>query len=228
MLVSRRNYKKGFTLVELLVVISIFAILTGVVLLNQNKFNSTILLTNLAYDTALTIRQAQTYGINIKEFNDNPTITTSNRFFPYGVHFDTTNSENKKSFILFADINYDYNSESGDGLYNGLRSADPIPDLLKCEADKGCVNRYSIKRGNYIMAICMGELPKGENGCSAASPTAGSLDVSFTRPNPDAHIKFNGALSESEVATIILTNSEANSFRKVIVRSNGLIQIGDN
>ena len=45
----KKDKKNGFTLVELLVTITIFVILTGVVLFSQSRFNSTIFLTNLAF-----------------------------------------------------------------------------------------------------------------------------------------------------------------------------------
>ena len=60
--IKENNLKKGFTLVELLVTIVIFVIITGVVLVNSNKFDSSVLLHNFTYDVALTIKQAQTYG----------------------------------------------------------------------------------------------------------------------------------------------------------------------
>ena len=63
------NKKAGFTLVELLVTISIFVILTGVVLFNSNSFDSTVLLNNFGYDIALTIKQAQSFGVNVREDN---------------------------------------------------------------------------------------------------------------------------------------------------------------
>ena len=139
MSLPRRKINTGFTLVELLVTISIFVILTGVVLFSQSKFNSTILLTNLAYDTALTIRQAQTYGINIKEFG-------TNQFVPYGVHFDISAN---KSFILFADTD-------SNNLFTGS-------DLAHCVSAVGCVNRYNIKSGNKILDLCT------DSGCGKAS-----------------------------------------------------------
>ena len=52
------NHKSGFTLVELLVTITIFVILTGVVLVNSNSFDNSVLLNNFAYDVALTIKEA--------------------------------------------------------------------------------------------------------------------------------------------------------------------------
>ena len=200
----RRKLQRGFTLVELLVTITIFVVLTGVVLFNQQKFNSTILLTNLAYDTALTIRQAQTYGINIKEFNG------ADEFVPYGVHFDL-NSE--KSFILYADTGYNLETKNLTS-YNGV--------LTKCEADDGCVSRYNILRGNYISDLCVnstGSKPDGDCGKQ-------QLDILFVRPNPDAFIRTGTNKDEGNNydATIIIKGVDETT-RKIKVSQNGLIEI---
>jgi prepilin-type N-terminal cleavage/methylation domain-containing protein len=226
MLLSKKNLNKrkgGFTLIELLVTLTIFSILTGVVLFNQQKFNSTILLTNLAYDTALTIRQAQTYGINIKEFNTGQGGNNSSRFVPYGVHFNRSSSD--KSFVLFADIEYDKISNNpGDGLYL-------VSDLTNCSATNGCVNIKNITRGNKISAICAGAVPKGKNTCvdilDRPFDSLNDLSISYKRPNPNAIIRYNGmaAGGDLNVVTIILAGADGESFRKVRVWVSGLIEI---
>jgi prepilin-type N-terminal cleavage/methylation domain-containing protein len=204
--------KKGFTLVELLVTISIFAILTSVVLFSQAKFNSSILLTNLAYDTALTIRQAQTYGINIKNFVtlDEGTGKAINNFTPYGVHFET-GENNNKSFVLFADLN-------DSGVFSG--------DVTTCEPADGCVNRYNITRGNYISDICRSP---GSSGGEQCNDHIKSADIIFKRPNPDAIITVTKDNPQSTPATSIvfikLTNIDGNSTSTVVVQENGLIYI---
>ena len=214
---STESFRRGFTLVELLVTISIFVILTGVVLFNQNKFNSTILLTNLAYDTALTIRQAQTYGINIKEFNTGAG-TDASKFIPYGVHFET--GANNKSFILFADLSYDATSETTGGTYVVPDVTNPV-DVSTCQLGKGCVTRYSIKRGNYISGLCVNSDSTTDGDCTKAS-----LDIVFQRPNPDAIIQANNTISDTKFfdATIIIQGADG-STRKVKVSKNGLIEI---
>lgn len=210
MLAPRRNFKAGFTLIELLVTLSIFVILTGVVLFNQAKFNSSILLTNLAYDTALTIRQAQTYGINIKEFGDS-------KFVPYGVHFDL---DSPKSFILYADVNY-----KGGGLtvYQGLAST--------CDTSKGCVSRYNIKGNNYISSICTTAILSGNRKCftSNNSTLEKQFDILFQRPNPDARIYQAGDMITDNFSAvdIILSSQDGKSTSTVKVQSNGLIQVGN-
>ena len=124
-------FSAGFTLIELLVTITIFVLLTGIVLFNQNGFNNGILLKNLAYDIALNIKQAQTYGIAVRE---SQTVST---FSSYGVYFDLANNKN---FILFSDTN-------SSGIFNGNPSC-PV-------GDAECIQKYSISRGSYIKDICI-------------------------------------------------------------------------
>lgn len=59
---SKKDFKKtdGFTLVEFVVIMGIFAIMIGVIMANFNGFKSVITLDNLAQDIALAIRQVQT------------------------------------------------------------------------------------------------------------------------------------------------------------------------
>lgn len=95
----------GFTLIETMVVLGIFMVVTTIVFVGNDRFNNTILLTNLAYDVALTVSRAQSYGINVKQL-DSGSFETG-----YGVHF--TRSDNF-SFVLFADKNFNKNYDSGE------------------------------------------------------------------------------------------------------------------
>lgn len=212
-----RKLQSGFTLVELLVTITIFVILTGVVLFSQAKFNSTILLTNLAYDTALTIRQAQTFGINIKNFN----VLGADKFTPYGVHFDMSAN---KSFILFADLDSTLvnNQTVSDGLYDSSTPGGQAPDLTLCQDTMGCVNRYNITRGNLIDSLCK---DTGNGSCFGdPDKSVNSLDIVFQRPNPDALITANGSTVLTS-ARIVLKNPSDSNIKEIVVQSNGLIYI---
>src|SRR3989344_6228445 len=75
----------GFTLIELLVVTAIIVIVTSLVLINNNRFGGTVLLQNLAYDMAPSVREAQVYGISVLSFG-------GEFDFGYGMHF-TANSQ---------------------------------------------------------------------------------------------------------------------------------------
>ena len=61
-----RKTTTGFSLVELIVVMGIFTIMTSIVIFNYGRFSSNLIVTNLAYESALAVRQAQVYGISVK------------------------------------------------------------------------------------------------------------------------------------------------------------------
>ncbi len=157
----KRKYKRGFTLVELLVVLAIFVIITTVVLARQNKFSSDIQLTNLAYQIALSIRQAQVYGLGVKG-------ASSNYQIGYGIDFDKASSS---SYALVADNNVDQ-------LYDGA----PTP------ADN-VVNNFNLQLGASISNLCVTDYANVKT-CSKTGAFS-TLDILFLRPNPAANISID-------------------------------------
>lgn len=95
---------RGFSLIELLVVTGIFTVITGVVLANNAQFNSSVLLGNAAYDIALSVRQAQVYGLSTQAFSGEFQVG-------YGIHF-----EGQTQYLLFADLDEDRNKRYDPGI----------------------------------------------------------------------------------------------------------------
>ena len=93
-----KTNQSGFTVLELLVSIGIFAFMTALLVARYGTFNQGVLLNNLAYDIALTIRNAQSYGLNVKSANR----STNEFLYPYGVSFDKATGSNT-FFIFYAD-----------------------------------------------------------------------------------------------------------------------------
>ena len=90
----------GFSLIEMLVVISIFLIMTLVVLSNMPAFRDKTALQLVAQEISVTIRQAQIYGIGTRS-SSGGTIN----FPSYGLYFDITPSGDRRAFSLYADKN---------------------------------------------------------------------------------------------------------------------------
>ena len=120
-----RTLVRGFTLIEMVVVLTIFSFIAISLFVKNSEFNSKVILTNLAYEVALSIRQAQVYGLSARE------LTPGSGEFntPYGVNFNVNSSGN---YIFFADIDED-------GIYDGQT------ELLET---------YSFKRGNQAGRFC--------------------------------------------------------------------------
>ena len=60
---------RGFTLYELLISMAIIVLVAGIVIYNHKRFETDIEITNVAYRVALELRQAQVYGISVKQFS---------------------------------------------------------------------------------------------------------------------------------------------------------------
>jgi len=131
---------KGFTLVELMVTIGIFVLMTGLLLAKYTNFNQGIILTNLAYDVALSIRSAQSYGLNVKSA-PTESINFSDEFkSAYGVNF----TKDTSSFYSFVDK--DRNGE--------LHGADTI------------ISTTNIKRGSKVSDLCVSN---SESNCDTVT-----------------------------------------------------------
>ncbi len=74
------NGRAGFTLIEMLIVLAIIGLLSAVMMTQYMKFDSQLLLRNLAYEIALEIREAQAYGVSVRG-------SGGGFSFPYGVNF---------------------------------------------------------------------------------------------------------------------------------------------
>lgn len=95
--------KQGFTLVELVVTVGIFAMITAVLLVRNGKFDDETLLQSTAYEIALSIRQAQNFGINVQGQGG-----VFDR--PYGIYFESGTT----SYVFFSDDP----ALGGEGYYN--------------------------------------------------------------------------------------------------------------
>ena len=215
---TKKSLKKGFTLIELLVTITIFVVITGVVLVNSNNFNSSELLNNFAYDTALTIKLAQTYGANVKEnslgfFNTN-----------YGVYFNIDpaigGGGSNTNFVLYNDTGNSVaygigiGDNTPDGIYNGSMTSCPV-------SDPECVQRYTVNKGLFIKSLCTGN---DKDHCSAVN----QLSILFQRPNLNAMIYYlitSTQRSSAQAYAQITLSSATGATSSVVITSIGQIYV---
>ncbi|MCW9054437.1 MAG: prepilin-type N-terminal cleavage/methylation domain-containing protein [Candidatus Pacebacteria bacterium] len=116
----------GFSMIELVVSVGILVVITLVVLVNYAAFGGSVLIGSLAYDVGLSIRQAQVFGLSVREFGFG-----SGQFdVGYGVHFDM---DSPQDYFIYADLDKNY-------IYN---------------ADDGAQEVFNIGRGFSIKRVCV-------------------------------------------------------------------------
>ncbi len=209
---------KGFTVIEMLVALAIFVTFTGITLFNYPRFSNKVSLDLLAHNVALTVRQAQTYGLAVKAF---PGVIP---FPAYGVHFELAGIETNpiKSFILFAD---ECPTATPDKLYKLSGCPSPPPGT-----DPEFFEKFTIPPGtNSITALCANEPlvdpknPAASTGCSSLASTF--IDITFKSPRPDARIYLNGnTATAASDAEIIFSNSRGDA-KAIVISKTGQISI---
>jgi prepilin-type N-terminal cleavage/methylation domain-containing protein len=217
----------GFTLIELLVTVGIFVFMTALVVANYGSFNDGTLLTSMSYDVALAMRDAQSYGLNVK----GATSGISQNFnYPYGMHFNSAAGSNNQ-MIFFAD-SYPLNAPDGictNGIGGTCTSNQTTGDSI--------ITTYTLARGGLIKCLYVSNSPiTSSNSCSFPSPTNGfsvsSVDITFKRPDPNAIIVAQGGSSPCNTnsppcayAQIQVQNASKTSTRSIVVNETGLIAV---
>lgn len=115
--VKLKAEKRGFTVIELVVVAAIMTIISAIILANNNKYSANVVLQNLAYDIALSVRQAQVYGISV--YSDSPGVFNVG----HGVHFSMAAPT---LYYIFTDTNGNGKYDTGEAaktftMKNGFR-----------------------------------------------------------------------------------------------------------
>jgi prepilin-type N-terminal cleavage/methylation domain-containing protein len=213
----RASYRKGMTLVELLVVLAIFLMVAGLTIFDYGSFRSTASLQNLADDIGLSVRRAQSKAIGV---GNSSLLTFANG---YGIHFSTDRipahplAGSSKSFIIFNDIA----DSSGipNKIYDYDSGASGTCDASTLRQGNECVDLLNITTNDKIEAICPNS---DQNRCAE-----GSADITFLRPNPDAYICVNTTGEECALKSvdIVIKNIQSGSTKTITVSNAGQINI---
>lgn len=206
---------RGFTLVEMLVTLSILAIITAVAITGQSTFNHTILLNDTAYSVAISAREAQSLGLSSRKFQG---VQNGG----YGVHFTAVTP---KTYTVFADISAAAQQPAGCPI---IATTTPEARAGNCLYDGvgETFQTYDLTRGFTVSDIC------GKTGaslqCSSASAIQ-SLDVLYLRPNTAAvitGITSSGTKIPYTCAQVYVKSPSDNTTQIIRLSQQGEISVG--
>lgn len=206
---------RGFSVVELLVVVAIITVITGVALSSQGSFNKTLIVSNTAYDIALTIRSAETYGLASRATES--AVANSG----YGVHFERATNN---AFTLFADTYPSASLTAPCHPASDLSSPAAKPGDCAYDADQGeKIISYALGNGITISDFCA--YVESWSCANSNGSALSSLDIVFARPNPNPYMTANGSYSSAAPVTqacLTLVSPQGGS-RSVSIKSTGAI-----
>ena len=203
----------------MIIVMAIIGIITVVVITSQGTFNKSLVLSNAAYDLALTIRSTQSYGLGGRV----STGLISNT--GYGLHFTAGGAV--KSFTRFAD-SYPATAIATNchGVpITGATSPDAkIGDCAYQPLRDSATTTITFNHGVTVSRICAINTA-GTRYCSSGgdSPLSG-LDISFVRPDPAPFFARGGVGYDPSIrrACVTLVSLQGGE-RTVSVNSTGEI-----
>lgn len=203
-----RQFNRGFSLLEMTVVIGIVAVMTAIVLFNLPQMKGGVSIELVAQEVAIYIRGAQVYSRATKTSSD---PGGSKEFYSFGMHFETATPD---SFFLWADRDDRANRSKHDG--------QPDEYFYNQEVDIPSEETYNLPKGFVIAGL---EVFKENDVKTSVS----QLDVLYKKPDPEANFGCNGASCESigsiHTAQITLTSPNRAQTRCVRVSSNGQILV---
>jgi prepilin-type N-terminal cleavage/methylation domain-containing protein len=213
---------RGFSLVEMLVVLAIIAIVTTIALVSQSSFNRSLFLTDTAYSVALSIREVQTLGLSSRVFGTGGSAVQN---AGYGAYFLKTNPG---SYILFADT---YRPSAGSVPSNCLigPTSPPTPetkpgDCIYTAGQDGIVETNTFSRGFTVSDMCA-TTASGRVCSSTDALTA--LSITFLRSSTEtmAEALISGAWTPVTKEEIYVTSADGLGTRGICVSQVGQVSV---
>lgn len=199
--------QRGFTLTELIVVVTIATVILTTLVIQQSKWNDHLAVNVQAYELAMMIRQAQVYSLGVREY---PGGAGDNFNIGYGIHFGSGPGNGLMQYIFFADKNRN-------GKYDSV--------------DNEEIEIKTFTRGVTIQRFCGVKSVGNENErCHEGEGNVRYINITFLRPEPKSNVVFLNASGENsaimiEPAVVVYLKSANNKIASVRVEANGQVSI---
>lgn len=195
---KKNNFKKGITLIEILVVVFIIALLSTILVADFPKIRRQFALTRAVYRMSQDLRKAQDMGLSGQQISG---FTAKG----YGVYINKATLGNKK-YIIYID-----RGDTPDQKYslsNFVNCTDQVDTQLDC----------------VIETIDISKVEPGIVIDNLVNTQDQSVDINFKPPNPT--ITITGIQDNTaRIQIIFAIESELAKKRTVFVNTSGLIEI---
>ncbi len=217
-MLNKRGFCKsvrGFTLIELMVSLTIVLTVTGLLLENYPESTIRLTLLNNTHAFALLVREAQVRGSAI----DSGYNTTAGG---YGVYINLATSSQA---LLYSDSVNGVNLVNSAGLSvgDGVYDESVSPDIIK--------NTLLFKKGFEFKKICVASstavTPYGFLCNTSNSPPINNLNISFSRPSQNAHIYINNSTSTDFASACVqiysIKSPNVGHVRSILIYHSGMV-----
>ena|SRR3989338_10010651 len=200
--------KFGLTIVELMVVIGIFAVISGIILFNYRSFQSNATVNVVAQEIALTMGKARSYALGLQA----PGAMAILPIKGYGVRFDSAINDQITFFVELATVDNQFTTSSA-------TCGNPV-------AGSECVEYYKIGTGDKIKSIIV------DTEEINLTDQNSSIDIIFKKPSGDMVFcvhKFSSTCSSSASSSVgfvdIVLESKNGINKTVHIYGNGQISV---
>ncbi len=208
MLELSKSKQRGMTYLELIIVLSIFGVVSAIVVFSYKEFQAKVDINNLVNEVALKVVEAQKSATSGKL----SPLTSDSLWKPsYGVYFDV---DTPTQFIYFTDVNN----------LNGCDDPQCLPASTFPYYSIGgeVTDVITITRGNFIPTNGIEVVGTVDTFCP---PTINSVSLTFKRPNSAPTITTNPSVTCTISYVSITFSSSASATDKLRLYPSGRIQI---
>lgn len=195
--------KRGFTLIELVVVVGIIALISTMALANFPSFRGRLSLDREVGKLALTLRKAQQYSSGVKRFEGIITATDiaacdGSYAAQYPAYSVTVDVGAPTAYVVFAD---------------------PDCDKISDTHEDDLIEMNQLENGVQVLDICI--------NVDSPTPTCGlaTLDIWYMRPNPTPLLTVDAMPSSDEQNAKIIVGLDDGSRKSIVIRKTGQISI---
>lgn len=196
---------RAFTVIELLVTLTIVVLVTGIVMIRYSSFNSSVLLTSQAFLTAFDIRETQSLAVSVRG--------NSSQFREeYGLHFQMATPN---EYLLFQD------DDESNGEYKPARYdvGEEVGVPYKIDPRFTILNMCGT---NSSSRTCYTNDP--DTTGESIDPAFNNVAVSFKRPDFDAAF-YSTSKTNLQSVEIMIGTEGGPIIKSIVIYTTGQISI---